>query len=101
MRGKSALNLQRGPRDSPKQDGKAALVQAASVSIHGPHGQHIENIHLEKYTSSEDFFDRLYEGPYKKLLTKAEQFVKATGGSNSDTLVFIRYSGQLEAFPLT
>ncbi|KAF9643925.1 histone deacetylase complex protein [Thelephora ganbajun] len=73
----------------PCEDGKAALVQAASVSIHGPHGQYIENIHLEKYDSTEDFFDRLYEGPYKKLLTKAEQFVKETGGSNDDTLVFI------------
>lgn len=73
----------------PCEDGKAELVQAASVSIHGPHGQYIENIHLEKYASSEDFFDRLYEGVYKKLLTKAEQFVKETGGSGNDTLVFI------------
>jgi len=59
------------------------------VSIHGPHGQYIENIHLDRYTSFEDFFDRLYEGPYKQLLTKAEQFVKETGGSDDDTLVFI------------
>jgi len=72
------------------QDGKAEFVQAASVSIHGPHGQYIENVHLERYDSTEDFFDRLYEGSYKKLLAKAEQFVKETGGSNNDTLVFIR-----------
>ena len=38
----------------------------------------------------EDFFDRLYEGSYKKLSAKAEQLVKETGGSNDDTLVFIR-----------
>lgn len=71
------------------------------MSVHGPHGQYIENIHLEKYTSVEDFFDRLYEGSYKELLTKAEQFAKESGGSNDDTLVFIRYGFQLEALPLT
>ena len=60
------------------------------MSIHGPHGQYIENVHLEKYSSTEDFFDRLYDGPYKKLLEKAEKFVKETGSSNNDTLVFIR-----------
>ena len=70
------------------------------MSIHGPHGQYIENIHLERYTSPEDFFDRLYEGPYKKLLTKAEQFVKETGGSSDDTLVFIRYCLQFKMLPL-
>jgi len=70
------------------------------VSIHGPHGQYIENIHLEKYNSTEEFFDKLYEGSYKKLLTKAEQFVKETNGSNDDTLVFIRYAtGRLVVSP--
>jgi len=80
---------------NPNQDGKPELVQAASVSIHGPHGQYIENIHLEKYTSTEEFFDTLYEGSYKKLLMKAEQFVKETNGSNDDTLVIIRYASGL------
>lgn len=70
------------------------------MSIHGPRGQYIENVHLEKYASFEDFFDRLYEGPYKKLLTKAEQFVKETSGSSDDTLVFIRYGLQFETLPL-
>ena len=74
------------------------MVQAASVSIHGPHGQYIENIHLEKYSSVGDFFDRLYEGTYKKLLTKAEQFISETCGSNRETLIFIRYRSWHEAF---
>jgi histone deacetylase HOS3 len=90
VRGKYAVAWHLRSCNDPDQDGKPELVQAASVSIHGPHGQYIENIHLEKYSSTEDFFDRLYEGPYKKLLTKAEQFIKNTGGPNNDTLVFIR-----------
>lgn len=73
------------------QDGKPELVQAASVSIHGPHGQFIENIHLEPYTTEEEFHGQLYEGKYAQLFKKARNFIQATGGVKDDTLVFIRY----------
>ena len=66
------------------------MVQAASVSIHGPHGQFIENVHLEPFESEEQFWDVHYRGAYSKLLSKAEDFVKNTGGASDDTLVFIR-----------
>lgn len=66
------------------------MVQAASVSIHGPHGQYIENVHLEPFESEEQFWNVHYRGAYSKLLNKAEDFVKSTGGTSEDTLVFIR-----------
>lgn len=66
-------------------------MQAASVSIHGPHGQYIENVHLEPYESETQFFDVLYKGAYSRLLTKAREFVESTGEGSDDVLVFIRY----------
>lgn len=74
------------PLSYPCEDGNPALVQAASVSIHGPHGQHIENIHLSPYNSEPDFWDRLYLGVYAGLLEKAEAFLKKGTG---ETLIFI------------
>ncbi|KAH9851780.1 Arginase/deacetylase [Lenzites betulinus] len=73
----------------PCEDGKAELIQAASVSIHGPHGQHIENIHLEPYASEQEFWDKLYPTQYLRLLKKAGEFIESTGGPRDDTLVFI------------
>ncbi|KAJ6622555.1 Arginase/deacetylase [Mycena sp. CBHHK59/15] len=72
----------------PCEDGKAQLVQAASVSIHGSHGQYIENIHLQSYTSPEHW-DRLYTEQYSKILRRAEEFLDSTGGPGQDVLVFI------------
>ena len=72
------------------QDGKLDLVQAASVSIHGPHGQYIENVHLDPYTTEEHFWETLYEGRYKNILHKAREFIGHTGGERDDVLVFIR-----------
>ncbi|KAH7097623.1 Arginase/deacetylase [Auriculariales sp. MPI-PUGE-AT-0066] len=72
----------------PCEDGKASLVAAASVKIAGPHGQHIENIHLDQYESLENFW-KLYNGPYSRLLGQAEQFCQATKASPESTLVFI------------
>jgi hypothetical protein len=65
-------------------------VQAASVSLHGPHGQHIENVHLEPYSSEDQFWNKLYCGPYSRLLNKAKEFVENTGGAGDDLMVFIR-----------
>ncbi|KAF8811572.1 histone deacetylase complex protein [Phlegmacium glaucopus] len=73
----------------PCEDGKASLIQAASVSIHRSHGQHIENIHLQTYTSEEHFWDVLYKEQYSKLFTKATEFLDATGGAGDDVMIFI------------
>lgn len=73
------------------QDGKPGLVQAASASIHGPHGQHIENIHLQTYESDDEFWTELYAKKYRRLLSKAGIFFDQTGGPGDDALVFIRY----------
>ena len=74
----------------PLQDGKPALVQAASVSIHKSHGQYIENVHLQTYTSEQHFWDVLYREQYSKILKKAEEFLDGTGGPGEDVMVFIR-----------
>ncbi|KAF7422943.1 hypothetical protein PC9H_011107 [Pleurotus ostreatus] len=73
----------------PCEDGKPELVQAASVSIHGNHGQYIENIHLEEYTSEDHFWNDLYPNRYKRLFSKAKQFLDSTGGPGDDVMVFI------------
>ncbi|PPQ64835.1 hypothetical protein CVT24_008200 [Panaeolus cyanescens] len=73
----------------PCEDGKPSLVQAASVSIHKSHGQYIENVHLETYTSEEHFWDVLYKERYSKVLTKAKEFLDHTGGPGDDVLFFI------------
>ncbi|KAJ6585574.1 histone deacetylase complex protein [Mycena capillaripes] len=72
----------------PCEDGKTELVQAASVSIRGSHGQYIENVHLEEYTSVEHW-EKLYTEQYSKILRKAEEFLDRTGGPGKDVLVFI------------
>ncbi|KAF8058708.1 histone deacetylase complex protein [Lyophyllum atratum] len=73
----------------PCEDGKPELIQAASVSLHHAHGQYIENVHLQTYTSEEHFWDILYKEQYTRILRKAEEFLDATGGPGDDVLVFI------------
>jgi histone deacetylase HOS3 len=70
------------------QDGKPELIQAASTSLHGPHGQWIENIHLLPYASEEEFFEKLYPR-YLQLIRRAEEFVQAVG-QDEEMIVFIR-----------
>ena len=65
-----------------------ALVQAASVSIHGAHGQYIENVHLEEYDDEEHFHSKLY-AKYALLLAKAEKFL-ASDGDREGCIFFIR-----------
>ncbi|GLB41101.1 putative histone deacetylase [Lyophyllum shimeji] len=72
----------------PCEDGKPERVQAASVSLHNAHGQYIENVHLQTYTS-ESHFRELYANEYSRILRRAEQFLDATGGAGDDVLVFI------------
>ncbi|EJU03261.1 Arginase/deacetylase [Dacryopinax primogenitus] len=73
----------------PCELGDPALTQAASICIHGGHGQHIENIHLEPYTSDEDFWGRLYPQKYSQLLKKADDFFKNTGAEPHKSLVLV------------
>ncbi|KAG2749287.1 Arginase/deacetylase [Suillus brevipes Sb2] len=73
----------------PCEDGKASFVQAASTSIHGPHGQYIENIHLQTYNSEAYFWDVLYKERYSVMLKRASQFLDSTGGPGDDVMVFI------------
>jgi len=72
------------------QDGKQNLIQAASVSIHKSHGQYIENVHLQEYSSEEHFWDVLYKREYSKVLRRAEEFLDGTGGPGDDVMIFIR-----------
>ncbi len=78
------------------QDGKSHLVQAASVSLHGAHGQYIENVHLQTYESEAHFFDELYANKYRIVFDKAQQFLDSTGGPGDDVLFFIRCMKFLE-----
>lgn len=66
------------------------MVQAASTSIHGSHGQYIDNIHLQRYDSEAHFWDVLYPR-YLTLLHRARDFLDETGGPRDDVIVFIRY----------
>ncbi|KAJ3815354.1 Arginase/deacetylase [Lentinula aff. lateritia] len=73
----------------PCEDGTPSMVQAASVSISGAHGQWIENVHLKDHVKEGDFWG-LYEEHYKKIIHKAEEFVQFTATKNNeDLLVFI------------
>ncbi|KAG6872232.1 hypothetical protein C0995_011736 [Termitomyces sp. Mi166 len=74
----------------PCEDGKPELVQAASVSLHNAHGQYIENVHLQTYSTEQQFWDVLYKEQYSKILRKAEDFLDGTGGPGDDVIVFIR-----------
>ena len=67
------------------------MVQAASVTIHGPHGQHIENVHLQPYDSDDDFWERLYPRYHSQLFQKAETFLGNT--VEDDVMIFIRLVG--------
>ncbi|KAI0344381.1 Arginase/deacetylase [Trametopsis cervina] len=75
----------------PCEDGKPELVQAASTSIHGPHGQYVENIHLLPYITEENFWEELYAKYYAKLFERAATFVKETASDKGkdDVIIFI------------
>lgn len=73
----------------PCEDGDADLVRDASVTLDGAHGQWIQNVHLDKYTSPEEF-DQLYREKYHPaLFGKARRFLQATDARPGKTLILI------------
>jgi hypothetical protein len=48
-----------------------------------------ENIHLQPYTSEQDFYDRIYP-KYLALLDKARDFMVETDADPKKTIVLIR-----------
>lgn len=52
------------------------------------HGQYIQNIHLQPYSSEEDFYERIYP-LYLALLEKALEFMRETEADPERTVLFI------------
>jgi histone deacetylase HOS3 len=48
-----------------------------------------ENIHLQPYTTEDDFYERIYP-KYLALLDKARTFMLETGAAPEKTIVLIR-----------
>ncbi|KAL5408470.1 hypothetical protein PMIN06_003044 [Paraphaeosphaeria minitans] len=59
----------------PCEDGDDIKVQAASLCIDNAHGQSIWNIHLETWSTVEEFW-QIYEEKYLVLLDKARKYLK-------------------------
>ncbi|KAF2824171.1 Arginase/deacetylase [Ophiobolus disseminans] len=60
----------------PCEDGDDDKVQAASLCIENAHGQSIWNVHLQPWTTPEEFWN-IYEEKYLVLLEKTRQYLKA------------------------
>lgn len=58
----------------PCEDGDDAKVQAASLCIDNAHGQSIWNIHLETWSTVQEFW-QIYEDKYLLLLEKARKYL--------------------------
>ncbi|ORX41060.1 histone deacetylase domain-domain-containing protein [Kockovaella imperatae] len=71
----------------PCEDGDLDLIKDASLSL-AAHGQYIENIHLQPYTTEADFYERIYP-KYLALLDKAKTFMQETGADSERTLILI------------
>ncbi|KAF2636933.1 Arginase/deacetylase [Massarina eburnea CBS 473.64] len=59
----------------PCEDGDDDKVQAASLCIDNAHGQSIWNVHLETWSTVEEFW-QIYEDKYLILLEKTRKFLK-------------------------
>jgi histone deacetylase HOS3 len=53
-----------------------------------------ENIHLQPYTTEQDFYERIYP-KYLTLLDKAKAFMEETGAIPEKTIVLIRQVNSL------
>ncbi|KIW85247.1 hypothetical protein Z517_00637 [Fonsecaea pedrosoi CBS 271.37] len=79
----------------PCEWGDEEKVRNASLCIEGAHGQSIWNVHLEPWTSLEEFW-KLYESKYIILLHKARLFLRqhtaklrASGNQSPKAAIFI------------
>lgn len=72
----------------PCEDGSLPHIKEASIKL-AAHGQYIENIHLETWSTEQEFYDTLYETRYKQVLRSAERFVKETQANPERTVVII------------
>ncbi|EKM52217.1 uncharacterized protein PHACADRAFT_164147 [Phanerochaete carnosa HHB-10118-sp] len=61
---------------------------SASLVARGADGQWVENIHMQPYTSEEEFWEH-YEQRYVTLIERASEFVASTQASVEKTMVFI------------
>lgn len=59
----------------PCEDGDDDKVQAASLCIDNAHGQSIWNVHLETWSTPEEFW-QIYEEKYMVLLEKTRKYLK-------------------------
>ena len=72
------------------EDMDASLIAAASVNISGGGGgQYISNVHLEPYTTSEEFHSELYPGYRDALFKSASRFLQKTEAKPQTTLVIV------------
>lgn len=76
--------------DSACEDLDPVLIAAASVNISGGGGsQYISNVHLQPYTSIDDFNERLYPHYRQSLLEPAKAFLHKTKAQPDKTLVIV------------
>ncbi|GAA6059615.1 hypothetical protein JCM10212_005114 [Sporobolomyces blumeae] len=73
----------------PCESGDPALISAASLNISGGHSQYISNVHLEPYSTEDDFQARLWETYWRGLGGKAEEFLEKTFAQDDETLVIV------------
>ncbi|KIY00872.1 uncharacterized protein Z520_03538 [Fonsecaea multimorphosa CBS 102226] len=79
----------------PCEWGDEEKVRNASLCIENAHGQSVWNVHLEPWTSQEEFW-KLYESKYMILLHKARMFLRhhtaklrASGNQSPKAAIFI------------
>ena len=73
------------------QTGNADLIHDASLQLHGTDGEWIHNVHIMQYRNEPEFWKH-YKERYTSLFSRAEQFIKSTGGAGDDVMVFIRFA---------
>ncbi|KPV78232.1 uncharacterized protein RHOBADRAFT_40780, partial [Rhodotorula graminis WP1] len=73
----------------PCEDGDPTLVAAASLSLSGAHHQHISNVHLDAFSSEQQFHDELYPRYWDALGGRADEFCERTGAAGDETLVIV------------